>query len=102
MKNAKAIYKYIHDGEIGFMHYVVFEGKVVVLSKTESKKVDFINQNGYLEVTQDLKGDEYSKMNLTVVMDKNYVQKVYDYMLQTNNSYFKDGIDGLCALVVEK
>lgn len=102
MKNAKAIYKYIHNNEIGFMHYVVFEGKVVVLSKTESKKVDFIKENGYLDVTQDLKGNEFSKMNLSVVTDEEYIQKVYDYMLQTNNSYFKDGIEGLCALVVEK
>jgi len=102
MKNAKAIYKYLHEGEIGFMHYVIFEGKMVVLSKIESKKIDFIKQNGYLEVTQDLKGDEYTRMNLSVVVEKDYIQKVYDYMLQTNNSYFEDGIEGLCALVFEK
>ena len=102
MKNAKAIYKYTHDAETGFMHYVVFEGQVVVLSKSESLKVDFINENGYLEVTQDLKGTEYSKVNAKVVTDEVYVQKVYDYMIETNNSYFKDGIEGLCAIVFEK
>jgi len=102
MKNAKAIYKYIHDGEVGFMHYVIFEGTMVVLSKIESKKIDFVKQNGYLQVTQDLKGENYTKMKLSVVEEKDYVQKVYDYMLQTNNSYFQDGIEGLCALVFEK
>ena len=54
------------------------------------------------EVTQDLKGENYTKMKLSVVEEKDYVQKVYDYMLQTNNSYFQDGIEGLCALVFEK
>ena len=102
MKNAKAIYKYTHNTETGFMHYVVFEGKVVVLSKSESLKIDFINENGYLKVTQDLKGTEYSEVKAKVVNDEEYVQKVYDYMIETNNAYFKDGIDGLCAIVFEK
>lgn len=102
MKNAKAIYKYTHDNETGFMHYVAFEGKVVVLSKIDSLKIEFVNKNGYLKVTQDLKGTEYSEVKAAVVMDQEYVQKVYDYMIETNNAYFKDGIEGLCALVFEK
>lgn len=74
----------------------------MVLSKYDSLKVGFIEENGYLEVTQDLKSNEFSRMNLSVNTDMDYVQKVYDYMLETNNSYFKDGTEGLCALVVKK
>jgi hypothetical protein len=102
MKNEKSIYKYTHDNELGFMHYVVFNGEVVVLSKVESLKVGFIEENGFLNVTADLKGKDYQKINCKVVRDEAYVKEVYDYMINTNNAYFKDGTDGLCALVFEK
>jgi hypothetical protein len=102
MKNEKAIYKYTHDSEVGFMHYVVFDGEVVVLSKVESKKVGFIKENGFIEVTADIKGSDYGRVNCKVVFDQEYVKKVYNYMIETNNAYFTDGTEDLCALVFEK
>lgn len=102
MNNSKAIYKYTHGAETGFMHYVVFQGEVVVLSKEISLKVEHVDKYRYLDITQDLKGKDYEKVKARVERDKEYVQKVYDYMIETNNAYFKDGIEGLCAIVFEK
>ena len=102
MKNPKTIYKYAHDSEIGYMHYIIFEDDVVVLSKEDSLKIDFINNHGYLNVTKDLKGTEFTKVNAHVVTNMEYVQKVYDFMLESNNTYFKEGTEGLCAIVIEK
>jgi hypothetical protein len=102
MKNPKAIYKYTHTGEVGYMHYVVFEGKVVVLSKLDSLKINFIEENGKLEVTANIKDNNYSEVKCKVERDLSYVQKVYDYMQETNNSYFNEGIEGLCAIIFEK
>ena len=46
--NKKSLIKYHHDNEHGLMHYVVYEGEVVVLSELESKKVEYINKTGKL------------------------------------------------------
>lgn len=102
MKNPKAIYKYTHDGEVGYMHYVVFEGSVVVLSKEDSLKVDYIQKNGTIKVTADIKHNDYTEVKCRVENNPEFVQSVYNYMQETNNSYFNDGIVGLCALVFEK
>lgn len=101
MKNEKAIYKYTHDGHIGFMHYVIFEKQVVVLSKIESHKIAFINDNGYLLITANIKGSDYQQVPCKVVEDKDFVERVYQYMIETNNAYFKDGTDDLCAVIFD-
>lgn len=101
MKNAKAIYKYTHDNEVGYMHYVVYQGKVVVLSRIDSLKVGFIQNNHYLNITANIKGDEYQKVQCKVLMEQDYVNEVYQYMIETNNAYFTEGTDGLCAIIFD-
>lgn len=102
MGKPKSIYKYTHDGEIGYMHYVDFEGSSVVLSNYDSLKTKYIIKNGFLEITTNLKDIQFDKVKCSIVTDTDYVQKVYDFMQDLENSYFKDGIDGLCAIVFEK
>jgi hypothetical protein len=101
MKNEKAIYKYKHDDEVGFMHYVVYKGKVVVLSRIDSLKIRYVQDNNHLYITANIKGVDYQKVSCKVLFDKGYVNDVYQYMIETNNVYFSDGIDGLCAIVFE-
>lgn len=102
MTNVKSLFKYKHGEETGFMHYVVFEGEVVVLSQYDSLKVSHIEQNGELDVTFDVKEGNFGPVKSEVITDPEYVQKVYDYMIETNNSYFTDGIEGLCAIKFKK
>lgn len=98
----KSIYKYKHDEETGFMHYVVFNGEIAVLSKKDSLKVEYVEQTGTLAVTADLKSEEYEDVKAKVVKDKAYIQDLYNTMNELGNSYFRDGIEGLCAIVFEK
>ena len=98
--NKKSLIKYAHGDERGLMHYVIFEGDVVVLSEYETKKVEYINQHGELSVTFDIDSKEYEDIKVEVSNNKEMVSKVYNYMLETNNAYFKDGTEGLCVIKV--
>ena len=100
--NEKSLIKYRHDDDQGLKHYVVFEGDVVVLSAYESKKVSYIEKNGKLQITFDIKSKEYNEDKVGVVTDPTYVEKVYNYMIETNNAYFTNGIEGLCVIKFEK
>jgi general stress protein 26 len=84
------------------MHYVIFQGEAVVLSAYESKKVAYIEKNNKLEITFDVKSKEFELGNVTVITDSEYVEKVYNYMIETNNAYFTNGIEGLCVIKFEK
>ena len=49
--NKKSLIKFYHGEEKGFMHYVIFERDVVVLSEIDTKKVRYIEENGTLNIT---------------------------------------------------
>lgn len=100
--NKKSLIKYTHNNENGLMHYVIFEKEVVVLSAAESKKVDYINKHGELDITFDIKSKEFDRVKAEVITDPEYVKKVYTYMIETNNAYFVDGYDGLCVIKIYK
>ena len=100
--NERSLIKYKHDDDHGLMHYVIFEGDVVVLSQYESKKVTYIENHNELDITFDIKSRDFDRVKVGVVTDPEYVQKVYDYMIEINNAYFKDGTDGLCVIKFEK
>ena len=100
--NKKSLIKYAHGDERGLMHYVIFEGDVVVLSEYKTKKVEYINQHSELLVTFDIDSKDYDNTKVEVLTDKGYVSKVYNYMLETNNAYFKDGFEGLCVIKFNK
>ena len=100
--NKKALIKYKHGNEQGLMHYVIFEGEVVVLSREQSHKVDHIKKFGTLDVTFDVTKKEFDPIKVSANTDKDYVKKVYTYMIETNNAYFTDGYDDLCVLKFDK
>jgi len=84
------------------MHYVIFEGDVVVLSEEKSKKIDYIKEHGRLNVTFDVTTDDFGFVNVAFSNDMDYVEKVYNYMIETNNAYFTEGFDTLCVIKFEK
>lgn len=98
--NKRSLIRYKHDNEKGLMHYVVFEGDVVVLSQCKSKKVAYIEENGRLDITFDIEKTAFDNVKAEVIKDPEYVKRVYDYMIETNNAYFKDEEETLCAIVI--
>ena len=98
--NKRSLIKYKHDNENGLMHYVVFEGDVVVMSAHKSKKVTYIEQHGTLDITFDIDQNLLDTVRAEVVSDKEYVDKVYHYMIETNNAYFEDGEEDLCVIKI--
>lgn len=102
MMNKKSLIKYYHGEEKGLMHYVIFERDVVVLSEKDTKKVTYINENGNLNVTFDADSENYDLLGVKVITDKEYVEKVYNYMIETNNAYFFDGFESLCVIKFDK
>ena len=100
--NKKSLIKYNHGEEKGFMHYVIFERDVVVLSEIDTKKVKYIEENGNLNVTFATDSKDYDLIGVKVIKDQEYVGKVYNYMIETNNAYFFDGFENLCVIKFDK
>ena len=100
--NKKSLIKFYHGEEKGLMHYVIFERDIVVLSEIETKKVKHIKENGNLNITFDIDSKDFDLVDVTVVTDKEYIGKVYNYMHEINNAYFFDGYDSLCVIKFDK
>lgn len=100
--NKKALIKYQHENQKGLMHYVVYDGDVVVMSALKTKKVTYINEHGTLDITFDIDQNELDTVKVTVETDEAYIKAVYNYMIETNNAYFEDGTEDLCVLKFEK
>ncbi len=100
--NKKSLVKYRHGNDTGFMHYVIFQKEVVVLSEEATRKVKYISEKGALDVSFDVDSDQYDVLKAEVITDPKYVEQVYTYMIETNNAYFRDGFDGLCVIKLSK
>lgn len=100
--NKKSLVKFKYNNQVGLFHYVVFEKKVVVLSEKETGKIAYVRENGNLFVTFDIETENYDLLDVTLVEDLDYVEKVYNYMIETNNPYFQDGYEDLVALTFDK
>jgi len=100
--NKKSVIKYYHENDKGLMHYVIFERDIVVLTEKETKKVKYIQDNGKLNISFDVDSEAFDLVDVSVVCDKEYVGKVYNYMIETNNAYFFEGYENLCVIKFEK
>jgi hypothetical protein len=100
--NKRCLIKFSRDDKTDLMHYVVYDGDVVVLSKKESTKIPYAKEKGELEVSFDIDAKTYDVLKVDLVEDLDYVKKVYDYMIETNNAYFTDGYEDLVAMKLRK
>lgn len=98
----KDIIKFRHGNHKGMFHYTVFEDQFLALSELKTGKVDYIKEHGSLDITFDLKSETYDKMAVDVMDDQDLVKRVYDFMLENDNNYFKDGYDHLVVLKFHK
>lgn len=98
----KLIIKYKHDKEEGFMHYVVYDEKFIVLSQFKSNKVEYINKHGKIEITFDLKSDIFDPVKAEVITDSSFIHKVLQKMKNVENSYYREYEEGLCAIIIHK
>lgn len=100
--NKKSLIKYEHDQEKGLMHYVVYNGEVVILSRYESKKVTYIEKNGTLDISFDIDSKALDTVKAEVITNQEYVMKVYNFMIETSNAYFFEGTEGVCVIRIGK
>jgi len=98
----QSLIKFRHENFKGIFHYIVFEENFVALSEVNTGKIRYIKSHGALDVSFDLQSETYDVMSCDVIEDPDYVQKVYDFMLSQDNTYFKNGIEGLCVLKFHK
>ena len=94
--------KFRHGNKKGLFHYTIFEGDFVALSEVNTSKIDYIKEHGAIDLTFDEDSEIYDCMEVDVIEDPEYVQKVYDFMLENDNNYFKDGFAKLCVLKFHK
>ena len=100
--NKRSLIKFKYGDNIGLFHYVIFEGEVVVLSELNTRKITHVEQHGTIEITFDIDSNVYDKVKVELLKDLDYVEKVYNYMIETNNAYFAEGFDDLCVLKFRK
>ena len=98
----KCLIRLEHDDYKDLMHYTLFEGAMVVLSRYDSEKVQYVKKHGSFFVSKDIHSEKFEKIRVSIIQDKETVQLVYDEMIKQDNAYFKDGIEGLCVLKFEK
>lgn len=98
----KSIFKYKHDNQEGYMHYILLEGKMVVLSQYKTAKVDFIKEHGKIEITFDMSSDTFDPVKAEIITDSAYVHKVFNNMSEMGNSYYREFEEGLCAIIIHK
>jgi hypothetical protein len=96
--NKKSLIKFAYKNEKGLFHYVIFNKDLVVLSEVNTGKIAHIEEFGTLDVTFDIKEGVLEPLKAEVVKDKEYVEQVYNYMIETNNAYFTEGFDNLCVI----
>jgi general stress protein 26 len=94
--------KFRHNYHKGIFHYDVLDDYIVVLSRNDAGKIEYIKQNGTIDVTFIVEDEDYQIMAVDIIHDKEYVQRVYDHFKATGNDYFKDGIKDLCVLRFHK
>lgn len=94
--------KFRHETHKGIFLYEVYDGAFVVLSKIDSGKIDYIKKHGSIDITFDIEEEIYDVLSVDVIEDPDYVQKVYDFMIEKDNAYFTDGTEGLCVLRFHK
>jgi tRNA A58 N-methylase Trm61 len=90
--------KFRHGNHKGIFTYTVFENEFVTLSKIDTGKIEYIRKHGSIDLTKDMDSENYDMMQVDIIEDPAYVQKVYDYLIETGNAYFENGIEGLCVL----
>lgn len=100
--NKTGALKFTHENEKGVMHYTTFNNELVALSVFDSKKVVFVTNGGKLDICFNLKGNDFESLAVEVVTDPKFVEEVYNYMLAEDNTYYKDGFEGLCVLKLLK
>lgn len=100
MENDKLI-TFRHENSTGIFHYTLYQGDFVALSEVQTGKIDYIKEKGSLDLAFD-DADSYDIWAVDVIEDPDYVQKVYDHFLTTENGYFTEGIEGLCVLRFHK
>ncbi len=100
--NEKSLIRYKHGKESGLLHYVVYDGDVVVLSEKDTLKVSHIEKHHNLDISFDINSNDLQTIGVTVVRDHEYVEKVYNYMINTGNPYFEDGFETLCVIKLDK
>ncbi len=98
----KSLIKYRHGNEEGYMHYVIYEEKFIVLSQMKSNKVDYIKEHGKLEITFDMQSDTFDPVKAEIITDSSYIHRVLNEMKSNENSYFREYEEGLCAIIIHK
>lgn len=95
---SKKLVKFRHECEKGIFHYEVFEDAFVVLAEKKSSKIPYIRTHKTIDITFDVDNENYDVFAVDIIEDKEYVQKVYDFMTENDNNYFSDGFDDLVVL----
>lgn len=96
MEKEKLIF-FRHENQKGVFHYDLYEGEFVALSILNSGKMEYIKNHGALDLSFEENGT-FDVWAVDVIEDPEYVQNVYDHFEATGNSYFQNGIEGICVL----
>lgn len=100
--NKRCLIKLKHsDEQVDLMHYVVYKGDVVALTKENSNKVDFVEKKGTLNVSFNVDKQHFEELDVEIITDKSYVEEVFNYMIQVNNAYFTDSYDDLAVFKIK-
>lgn len=74
----------------GAMHYILFNGKHVSITLSDSRKIKHIKEEGKIGIALDLRSREFEDMVVTVVEDKSYAQEVFNFMSGINHCHYSE------------
>ena len=98
----KGILKFRGNKSKGAMHFVNYEGKMVSLTRKDSRKVAHINEFGYIGIAPNLFSRNFDDVKVHIIEDSTFVQDVFDYMQKSKHSRYKKSSDDLVVLKFDK
>lgn len=86
----KGILKFKTELSKGGMHYITYKDMKVSLTLSNSRKVFFIKDKGYLNIAQNLLSRTFTKVKVSLHTDPILIKEVFEFMNTSKHTHYKD------------
>ncbi len=97
MKN-KGILKFKGSQSKGAMHFILYNGTYVSITKKTSRKAKDIESGKKLQIAYSLFSRDFNEVDIKINEDKKEVYNVFEFMRESKHSHYKKYLDEFVVL----